>query len=213
MKDELKHPVYLPEVTSFVVVGREYCKWLETNEPNSCDEFVSTALKLLPLLYFKVVMLPRLESNLVEDLQVFVTEAEYEHVRLRVQSIMGTNDDYLEVFTADMQFSEIPLTASISENLADIYQDIKNFLMNYRSSTTGIMNEALVLLQDNFETYWGQRLVNVLRALHMVGFGGDKFDDEGLDENDPRHAPDTDRWLITRRQREYQRNIPPGNKS
>ena len=56
--------------------------------------------------------------------------------------------------------SEVPLTASISENLADIYQDLKDFALSYRTGDEFVMQEALWECVDNFKNYWGQKLRN-----------------------------------------------------
>jgi len=199
------HPVYSPTVIEFVTVGKEFSIWLETLETQSSKDFVATALKILPLLYLKATMLPLLEAELEEYLEHFVTEEDYEIVKYLVELKMGPSDDYLEVFTAEMQRSDLPLTSTVSENIADIYQDIKDFLMNYRTAITEIMNDALVKLVYNFQTYWGQRLVNVLRALHQVYYSkSDLGDDvEGGPINEENEI-NTDNWFITQRQRDWQ---------
>ena len=40
------------------------------------------------------------------------------------------------------------------------------------------MNDALALCQENFRLYWGQKLVNTLRALHELKFASDTIDEE-----------------------------------
>lgn len=149
MAESFEHPVYSINVIEFVTVAREFCNWLEHSEEQPRPEFISTALKILPLLYLKANMLPETSTVLDEYLEKYVTEEEYEHVRQSVRDRMGRFDDYLEVFTADMQRSDLPLTSTVSENLADIYQDLMDFMMNYRSAVTEIMNDALTaLMQD-----------------------------------------------------------------
>ena len=124
-----------------------------------------------------------------------------------IQAKMGGSDDYLEVFTADMQRSDLPLSSSVSENIADIYQDVKDFLMNYRTAVTEIMNDALVKLVNNFQTYWGQRLVNVLRALHQIYYSNAELGDDSapiLDADKDSEEIKTDHWFISQRQKEWQ---------
>jgi hypothetical protein len=118
---------------------------------------------------------------------------------------MGRFDDYLEVFTADMQRSDLPLTSTVSENLADIYQDLMDFMMNYRSAVTEIMNDALTALMQDFREHWGQRLVNVLRALHMVYYGEDNLEDEEGEVGADPSIDDinTQDWIISRMQRDF----------
>lgn len=178
MNEQFEHPVYSKNVIEFVTVCREFCKWLEDSEIESRKEFAWKALKMLPLLYLKSSILKKPELALDDFLEKFVTEADYEHIRNKINAIMGRFDDYLEVFTPDMQLSETPLISTVSENIADIYQDIKDFMLNYRTAVTEIMNDALVEIITQFETYWGQRLLNVLRAIHQVYYGNDEFDEE-----------------------------------
>ena len=205
METDFDHPVYSKNVLEFVTVAKEFCTWLEGTPTFERREFIETGRKMLPLLYLKASVLPKTEEMLEDDfMEKFVSEEEYEQILNAVLAKMGPYNDYLEVFTADMQRSVEPLTATISENLADIYQDIKDFLMNYKTAVTEIMNDALIELNQNFEEYWGQRLVNVLRALHNVAFSGENLD-EDEDEEDPQEDKrNKEDWLISRMQKDWQ---------
>ena len=205
METDFDHPVYSKNVLEFVTVAKEFCTWLEGTPTFERREFIETGRKMLPLLYLKASVLPKTEEMLEDDfMEKFVSEEEYEQILNAVLAKMGPYNDYLEVFTADMQRSVEPLTATISENLADIYQDIKDFLMNYKTAVTEIMNDALMELNQNFEEYWGQRLVNVLRALHNVAFSGENLD-EDEDEEDPQEDKrNKEDWLISRMQKDWQ---------
>jgi len=178
MAQNFNHPVYSKNVIEFVTVCREFCIWLENEKVEKRDAFAWKALKMLPLLYLKTSVLIKPETVLDDFLEKFVTEADYEFIRNRIKKIMGKFDDYLEVFTPDMQLSETPLSSTVSENIADIYQDIKDFLLNYRTAVTEMMNDALAEIVTQFETYWGQRLLNVLRAIHQAYYSNDNFDDD-----------------------------------
>jgi hypothetical protein len=205
MQTDFEHPVYSKNVIEFVTVAKEFCAWLENTANLSRSEFVDTGRKMLPLLYLKASVLPKSDTMLEDDfLEKFVSEEEYQQIVNAVLLKTGPYNDYLEVFTADMQRSVEPLTASISENLADIYQDIKDFLMSYRTAVTEIMNDALIELVGSFEEFWGQRLVNVLRALHEVAFNGEDID-EDEDETDPlEDKRNTEDWLISKMQKNWQ---------
>ena len=41
---------------------------------------------------------------------------------------MAEEDIYLEVFLEDMKYSDTPISASVSENLADLYQEFFNLI-------------------------------------------------------------------------------------
>jgi hypothetical protein len=83
---------------------------------------------------------------------------------------MGDEDAYLDVFVEDMKYSDTPVSAFVSENIADIYQDIRNLVSVYQYELTEQMNDALHVCINNFREYWGQKLVNSLRPLHALKY-------------------------------------------
>lgn len=162
----------------FVTVAAQYCQFLEQVEGMERDEFVDTTLKILPLLYVKALLLPEMVLMDEDDaLETCVTEETYSLMNAQLADIMGDRDDYLDVFVEDMKYSDQPVTRYISEGLADIYQDIKDFIFVFRQGVNRNMHNALATCQENFRLYWGQKLVNTLRALHDVKFETHREDD------------------------------------
>ncbi len=205
MEDTFEHVVYSKNVLEFVTVSNEFCNILEQTGEYQKKDFIGITLKILPLLYLKALVLPGTEEELTDEfIDKVVDEGLYQHILNSVKLKMGQHDDYLEVFTADMQHSDMPLTATISEDLADIYQDIKNFIEAYKTAVTEIMNDALYELTNNFELYWGQKLVNTLRALHNVYYSGDELKDEEPADNEDAGKRNTDEWIISKVQKMWQ---------
>ena len=166
-------------VIEFVTVAAEFCKYMEQAEGTRRPTFVDTTLKILPLLYLKATLLPTCET-MGEDLpEHYVTEETYEMLRMTLAGILGEKDDYLDVFVEDMKYSDQPITRYISEDLADIYQDIKDFIFVFQLGLNETMHDALAICQENFRLYWGQKLVNTLRALHEARYAqGESEEDE-----------------------------------
>lgn len=165
------NPIYAPSVIDFITVSAEYCVTLEKNEAIEKNEFLSKITKILPLIYVKAAVLPDIDEMDDDYLQDYVTEEDYNFVQNKVWSILKENDEYLEVFSPEIQYSETPIVATISENLADIYQDLKNFISVYADRNEECMGAALIKVKENFRTYWGQKLVNAMRPLHDVLYG------------------------------------------
>ena len=160
----------------FVTVAAEYCGFIERARGVEPGAFVDTALKILPLLYLKASLIPECEMIGEEDLEVFVTEEDYECVQYSIAQVLGAQDDYLEVFHPDMAYSDTPIKKCISEDLADIYQDLKDFIGVFQLGMNTTMNDSLYVCKEHFAEYWGQRLVNTMRALHNV-----KYNDSDLE--------------------------------
>ena len=178
-------------VVEFVTVAAEFCKFLEQTETIKRSTFVDTSLKILPLLYLKASMLPKCETIGNEALETFVTEETYEILRMNLAGLLAEKDDYLDVFVSDMKYSDQPITRNISEDLADIYQDIRDFIFVFQLGLNETMNDSLAVCRENFALYWGQKLVNTLRALHDVKYSPKaRGEDEEEDEYEPENNED-----------------------
>lgn len=158
--------IFDKNVIEFVTVAAEFCSFLERAESMKRSTFIDTSLKILPLLYLKASMLPKCDTIGEEALETYVTEEIYEILRINLAGLLGEKDDFLDVFVEDMVYSDQPIKKSISEELADIYQDIKDFIFVFQLGLNETMNDSLAICQENFETVWGQKLLNTLRALH-----------------------------------------------
>ena len=177
--------IFDKNVIEFVTVAAEFCAFLERAESMKRSTFVDTSLKILPLLYLKASMLPKCETIGDEALETYVTEEIYEILRINLSGLMADKDDYLDVFVQDMVYSDQPIKKSISEDLADIYQDIKDFIFVFQLGLNETMNDSLVVCKEHFREFWGQRLVNTMRALHDVKYtpADDDEEEEMEDEN------------------------------
>ncbi len=169
--------IFDKNTVEFVTVAAEYCGFLERAGEMKCADFADTARKMLPLLYLKASLLPPCEA-IGEDIpETCVTETDYEQMRTALAKVLGEKDDYLAVFLPEMAYSDMPVRKCISEDLADIYQDLKDFICAFQSGLNIPMNDALAICREHFGTYWGQRLVNTLRALHDVKYGTNAEED------------------------------------
>lgn len=178
MKKEETSQVYQHEIIEFVTVAVQYCAYLELSEGKSREEYVDTLLKILPLLYLKGALLPKYELLTDYAPSDYVTEENYDIVRNNISYVMSDKDDYLDVFVEDMKYSDTPILTSVSENLADIYQDIKNFVCAYRDGDEDNRYNAVATCKDAFVNFWGQKLTNVMRALHDVRYSDSDYEDE-----------------------------------
>jgi hypothetical protein len=110
------------------------------------------------------------------------------------------------VFDEKITLSEGPLVSSISENMADIYQDLKDFLLLYQTGTDEVMNDAVWECRLNFESFWGQKLVNSMRAIHKFIYSGEEIGKVETDPGENDEERNTDDWFMTRRQNDLRRD-------
>lgn len=168
---------------AFIGLCSEYCSALErARESTRCD-FVKQMLRLLPRLYIAATDL--LAANATtgdEDFYIdsALDEDYYDSIRRTVESLMGPDDTYLEVFESDMKYSDTPIAASVSENLSDLFQVTFNFVETVRDAPADAVRMALGAVAEDFKGYWSQILCNVLRPLNNIAHNidSDSYDDE-----------------------------------
>ena len=204
--DNKTEQAYSRNVVEFVAVANEFCKYAERAGELKGDDLLKILQRILPLLYLKASLLPQLEPFFEDGNEKFVSEQDWIKVHDTLREKFGTADDYLEVFDEKMKDSEGPVTSSISENMTDIYQDIKDFLLLYQTGTDEVMNDAIWECRLNFESIWGQKLLNAMRAIHRFIYSGEEIGAlENRDENEDENR-DTSDWFISKRQKDMRSN-------
>jgi hypothetical protein len=205
--DNNSDPVYSRNVVEFVAVANEFCKYAEHASELKGDEMLKIMQRILPLMYLKASLLPQLDPFFEDGNEKFVTEADWTGINETLMEKFGTANDYLEVFDEKINDTEGPVVASISEDIADIYQDMKDFLLLYQTGTGEVMNDAVWECRMNFENFWGQKLVNSMRAIHKFIYSGEeigKIEKKSGQDDENRNTAD---WFITRRQKDFRGDI------
>ena len=187
--------IYSKNVVEFVTVANEFCSSIENVSQFLPKENLDRLQKLLPLLYLKASVLPKTESLIDDELEKFVSELDYNMLHQKWLQLLGENDSYHEVFDPNIQFGEETMRASLSENLLDVYQDLKNFITAYSIGNEDVMHDALAECIFHFEEFWGQQLVNVLRAVHMLLFSGTDLSENEISNDEVTPGKGNPQWL------------------
>ncbi len=170
-----------PNSLAFVALSNEYCAAIEgASQVADSRVFVAEMLRLLPRLYIVASDLnpaPSLEED-APYIDSYLGEDYYESARESIESLLGADDVYLEVFEEDMKYSDTPVSASIAEGLCDIFQVLYNFISAVRDAHESQINDALIAVSNDFGPYWSQKLLNVLRPLNQLKYSCDEEDDD-----------------------------------
>jgi hypothetical protein len=166
----MEEVVFSKYTVDFARVALEYCVFVENAKKSNKKIFVDNMTKILPLLHLKVSVIPEIDENYDSDLNEKVNENFYTQVENSIATLLGEDNLYLETFHPDIKLSDSPVAVKISEDLADIYQDLGNFIAVFKNGQKETMTDSLLLCIENFKKYWGQRLVNAFRALHFIKY-------------------------------------------
>lgn len=188
--------LYIKEVLEFAAVGVKFASLLEQASSLGERAFIQEAILVLPQLYLSTLRLPDYLYSPEEDyIEEFVTEETYEGVRLRVAELLGEKDSFLSCQAEEMQYSDTPLAAFVSEYLADVYQQTVNLLGILRDENEEALPAAIGRCLFHFHSYYGRHLLEALTALHRLhtqllsssddeeDYRDDEDEDEGLYES------------------------------
>lgn len=141
------------------------------------QDFLYNLLRLLPALYSNMLELkPYGEDAGSTDYDNYdtgailpqVTEEQYEAVSSAVAALLGQYDTYLDTPAEDMRYSDTPVAASLSEQLADIYQTLADFATTVADAPAEGVADVLADLKYRFHAYLAdticvsQRVANVI---------------------------------------------------
>jgi hypothetical protein len=138
-----QHPVYDKNSIEFVTVAAQFCSFVENCQQMSRGDFFDKLPKLLSLLYLKTAVVPTMNDSSYSDLTQYVTEESYEYIQMKIKSVIGRHDEYLDVFVEDMQYSDTPILCNISEDISDIYQDLKDMICNFHADIAFFSAQAM----------------------------------------------------------------------
>ena len=178
--------IYSRQVVEFAASANEYCKYLEGTKDINGIEILKVMQRLLSFIYLRASLLPLLDPLLEEPNEKTVTEFDWTRMHDNLLTKIGNNDPF-PVIVSVGDPSDGLYTGSISEYLTDIYQDLKDFVVSYKSGQEAVMNDAVWEVLMNFEEFWGKKLLNVLSAIHTVLYS----EADGNAENDHKDDDET----------------------
>lgn len=168
-------PVASTNVLDMYTVANEFCLFTEKAEHYNADEVLNYYAKICPLLYLKGAILPAFQPDDDYFAERFVNEDQWETIYNSLLPLFADKDEF---FTLSYETSDnIPLKASISEHIADIYQDMKDFVLLYQKNLAYAKQNAVYECKSLFLSHWGGKIAALLPALHSITFQLTQEDD------------------------------------
>jgi hypothetical protein len=144
-------------IQHFADIGRRYCNWAE-EELGDPHEAMRRAQLLLAELHLAAIQLP--ELKLGDDVKpTHISHEDWSVIFKRFALLPVTS--YIDVFNPLKD--KDPIESSLSDDLADIWRDVKTGL-NLFDADHPI--DAAWEWRLNFQVHWGQHLVGAQRAIH-----------------------------------------------
>ncbi len=177
-KNQTDDPTVSTPVIEMLTVANEYCLFFEKAASYKLEDILNYFHKMAPLLYLKGAMLPELPLNSDAHNERYITEEDWETVFKDLRDKFGNLDTY---YIHDHNFDSTE--ASLSDNMADIYQDMKDFIMLYQKNIQIARQNAIANITSLYKWRWGPAAIQALSAVHQILFKEDISPDILKDES------------------------------
>ncbi len=162
--------LYQKEAIEFVTVAKEYLSIMEAAKNMNSEDFIDNSIKILPLLYLKGELLPGLHDYDEDYIEKFVDEPTWVFIQQASATKLAEDDEYVEVQDISVFNNTDYLNVALSEIFADIYQEMGDLIGAYRLAQEPTMLAALYTCKENFSSYWGIRVILLLKNLHQIKY-------------------------------------------
>jgi len=160
-------PVFTRQIIEFLTVSNEFCHFCEKVEEYSKEDIVDYYRRILPLLYLKGSLVKPVTPTEPDGSERFITEEEWEILYNTVRNKLYPDDHFWISSDPRDENSEVE-KAGIGECIADIYQDMKDFLVLYQKNRHAAKENAVHDICLQFSDHWGPAATKALYALHLL---------------------------------------------
>jgi hypothetical protein len=160
--------VYSEELLALVRAANEAATFLESFPGDAGRTFITGAVRSLSTVYSAMLRVGDTEPVFESAGEPTVTEQDWSGIYQRVARVLGPYNEFLRpAEEGEFDRSEL-VTHTVSEDLADVYQEIRDFIAIYSRGMEEEMNDAAWELKSRFTEHWGKKLLRSLARLHEL---------------------------------------------
>jgi hypothetical protein len=160
------------QVLEMITVANDFCVFTESVKDKDAAAILSYYQKVLPLLHIKGSLLPDIEVSDESANVKYVSEEHWQEVFTALELKFGKDDKYwFPDHNNDL------IKDSLADNLADIYQDMKDFVVLFQDARLASKENAVADLKALFATHWGLRTTKAAYKIHLTLFNKEITED------------------------------------
>jgi hypothetical protein len=164
--------VYSEEVLALVKSANDLATFLEEFSEADGAGFISESLVLLSAVYAAMIRVGECDTSADAPPEPSVSEQDWAALFQKIARLLGAHNEIIRpAEESEYDRSEL-LTHTISEDLADVYQELRDFTSIYSRGLEELMNDATWELRERFYEHWGKKLLRALSALHDLQAAG-----------------------------------------
>lgn len=149
------------QVADFLTEARRFCTLVE-KEAIEAATFETECLTVLLRLYERLLLLPSVDP--IEPELPEILHEEWQAVRERTARRLDC-DYYWKVFEPFAKEKPDPIYGSISDDIADIWREVKIGLLALDAGKPNCVESAVWHWRFGFESHWGHHVAGAITAL------------------------------------------------
>ncbi|MEZ5071770.1 MAG: DUF5063 domain-containing protein [Bacteroidales bacterium] len=134
MQNNEDHPdpqLYGENMLAVVASANDLCSYAERLGEEEPKAFIGNILLHLSEVYRNMLRMPLLEPRLNDPVEQHVSESDWSALYQEIARLLGPYNEYLRpVEEEDFDRSDL-VPHTISEDLADLYQELRDFTVNF----------------------------------------------------------------------------------
>ena len=150
-------------VLEMIRVSHEFNVFSESITTKETKDILSFYQKVMPLMCIKASLLPEITVNDESANERYVAEEHWEKIYMNLKEKFAKADEYWE-----LDENNDSVKASLSEKLADIYQDTKDFVVLFQKNQMAAKENAVFEMHRLFKVHWGERSISALNQIHKL---------------------------------------------
>jgi hypothetical protein len=155
-------------VNAFAAEAVKFCEIIETRAKLTRTRFLQTLYLEIPSLISSASTLPNdLEFKIIKRNRV-EEHNEWQSLFNDLKKKFGNQDYYQEIFDPYEKIDLKPVFGSLSDDIADIYREIKPGTINWEKKSKAQKERIAGNWHFFFEIHWGEHATSALRALYFL---------------------------------------------
>ncbi len=152
-------------IDDFVESAVEYCSLLEGHRQYPLGDFLERVRELLPVLYYRALRLPDVTSTHNRTYRD-ITHEQWREMFDRLREYLGRHDQYWLIFDPVKKDVADPNLCNLSDDLADIWRDLKNGLLHWDGGPGS--SEIVWQWRFHFHGHWSDHMAAALRTINWL---------------------------------------------
>lgn len=166
----MENPNVSTAAISLTGLAVEYCRLVDSASETPAQEFLRDVLRYLPRFYITLsdLIRPDTEPEESDSIYQLLDEEGYDAAREAMSALFGEYDVYLDTPVEEMRYSDTPVGVSLSEQLADIYQNVGDFAGTMQQVPAEMVPDVVDELVYRFHAYLSDTICSALRASNSI---------------------------------------------